>query len=144
MKNTKMQVFGGLLDLALALAAPVASAQSPFDGTWQAVGSVNGQRTVIQLVMNAGRYRETVQCGSLMTMQAGTYSVFGNTLVRTVYDWEPKQRYVVDVRRNGLGGHYEINAKPPGGSFRVTFNSPDSMFWQDVNFGGTITFQRVR
>ena len=44
----------------------------------------------------------------------------------------------------GPGGHYETNAKPPGGSYRVAFISPNTMVWRDVNFGGTVTFRRVR
>jgi hypothetical protein len=37
--------------------------------------------------------------------------------------------------------HHESTAKPPGGSFRVTFTSPDAMVWQDVNFGGTLAYR---
>jgi hypothetical protein len=44
----------------------------------------------------------------------------------------------------GPGGHNETNAKPPGGSFQVTFTSNDSMRWYDVNFHGTANFRRVR
>lgn len=44
----------------------------------------------------------------------------------------------------GPGGHYEPNAKPPGGSYQVRFNSANSMTWQDINFHGVVTFQRVR
>ncbi len=142
MKKRNLVLVGTLL--AVALAAPaVASAQS-MDGRWQAALMLNGYRCTFDLVMNAGRYREVVQSGGLMTMQSGIYTLSGNVLVRTVLDFEPKYRYVVDARsRHGRGGHYERNATPPGGSFTVTFISPDAMHWQDVNFGGTITFQRV-
>jgi hypothetical protein len=44
----------------------------------------------------------------------------------------------------GPGQHTSDYSKPPGGSFQVTFASPNSMTWYDVNFHGTVTFQRVR
>lgn len=92
--------------------------------------------------MSAGqRYSELIQCPSMMTWQSGTYVVSPEgVLIRNVIDWEPKRRYVLDT---GYSGHYEPNAKPPGGSFRVKFTSPDSMVWQDVNFGGILTFRRL-
>ena len=94
-----------------------------------------GQRCTFNLVMTVGQhYSETLRCGNLMTWQAGTYVFSNGILVRDVTVWEPRKRYVLD---NGYSGHYEENAKPPGGSFRVTFTSPDTMVWQDVNFGGT-------
>ena len=168
MKKTNLAVFGTLV--AVALAAPsLASAQS-LDGRWQAVQFPNGTRCTFDLVMNSGRYIEVARCGSIMTMQSGTYVVSGNLLVRTVLDFEPKQRYVVDGRPLGYdyrcpngrytcpgwyggpgghyplgpGGHYEPNATPPGGSYRVNFTTPDAMTWLDVNYLGTITFLRVR
>lgn len=137
----------GLRVLALwfVLTAPfVASgAQSPFEGSWRAVFTVYNMRCTSNLVMSSGqRYSELVQCGSVTTWQSGTYVLSRDgVLVRNVIDWEPKQRYVLD---SGYSGHYEPNAKPPGGSFRVTFTSPDTMAWRDVSFGGTLTYRRVR
>ncbi|HLY22183.1 MAG TPA: hypothetical protein VKT83_06905 [bacterium] len=127
--------------LVLALAAPLGAAANPFDGTWQALLVVNGIRCAVKLVMSTGRRcAESIQCGGYMTWQSGTYVFANGTLVRTVVDWEPKQRYVLD---NGYTGHYEGNAKPPGGSFRVAFTSPNTMVWRDVQFGGTVTYRRA-
>ena len=121
------------------LAAPLAFGQK-FDGTWKAGLTLNGQRCIFSLVMGPGeRYSELLRCGALMTRQSGTYVFSNSVLMRTVIDWDPKRRYVLD---NGYSGHWEQNAKPPGGSFRVKFTTPDIMVWQDVNFGGTITYKR--
>jgi hypothetical protein len=150
MKKINLQVCGSLL--ALALAAPaVVHAQNTFDGTWQAGFVLNNQQCSLNLVMNAGRYSEQARCGSLMTLQSGVYTFSGNLLVRTVHDFEPKRRYVVDGRRledprynNVPAGHWEDNATPPGGTYQVSFTSPNTMTWHDVNFGGNVTFHRVR
>lgn len=124
----------------LALGSQFAVAQNKFDGSWKASLVVGGQRCGISLIMQpAQRYSETVRCGSMMTRQSGTYVVSNGLLIRNVMDWDPKQRYVMD---NGYSGHWETNAKPPGGSYRVNFVSPNSMVWHDVNFGGNITFRR--
>jgi hypothetical protein len=129
-----------VLAFAFVLTAQFAAAQNRLDGTWEAVLILNGQRCIFNLVMTVDQhYTETLRCGDLMTSQAGTYVFSNGLLVREVTDWEPRRRYVLD---NGYRGHYEENAKPPGGSFRVTFTSPDTMVWQDVNFGGTLTYRR--
>jgi hypothetical protein len=128
--------------LACVLTAQLAAAQNKLDGVWKATLVVNGQRCAFNLVHTAGQhYSETLQCGSLMTKQSGTYVFSNGTLVRSVIDWEPRQRYVMD---NGYSGHYELNAKPPGGSFHVSFSSPNTMVWQDVNSGGAITYRRAQ
>ncbi len=96
------------------LTGPLLAAQSTLDGTWNSALVVNGQRCAIQLIMSPGqRYSEAVKCGGIMIWQAGTYVFANGTLVRSVVDWQPKQRYVLDT---GYSGHYEANAKPPGGS----------------------------
>lgn len=131
-----------VLAVLLVVAAQFAAAQNKLDGVWKATLALNGQRCTFSLVNTTGQhYTESLQCGALMTRQAGTYVFNNGTLVRNVVDWEPKQRYVMD---NGYSGHYERNAKPPGGSFRVTFTSPTTMVWQDINFGGTLTYRRVQ
>ena len=129
-----------MVGLSLLLAAPIALAQNNFDGAWKASVIVGGQRITFNLVMGPGqRYSEIARAGSLMTRQAGTYVFSNGVLIRTVTDFDPKQRYVLD---NGYSGHWERNAPPPGGSYRVNFTSPNTMIWQDINFGGTITFRR--
>ncbi len=126
--------------LVCFLTGPLLAAQPAFDGTWNSALVVNGQPCAIKLIMSTGqRYSEAVKCGSIMVWQSGTYVFANGTLVRSVVDWQPKQRYVLD---SGYSGHYEANAKPPGGSFRVTFTSPNTMVWRDVQFGGTATYQR--
>ena len=127
--------------LVCLLAGPLLAAQSTFDGTWNSGLVINGQRCIIKLIMSPGqRYGETIRCGGYMTWQSGTYVFANGTLVRTVVDWQPKQRYVLD---NGYSGHYDANAKPPGGSFRVTLTSPNTMVWRDLQFGGSLTYQRA-
>jgi hypothetical protein len=129
-----------VLAITFVLTAQFAAAQNELDGTWEAVVTIYGQRCTFNLVMTVGQhYTETLRCGNLMTWQAGTYVFSNGILVRDVTDWEPRKRYVLD---DGYSGHYEENAKPPGGSFRVTFTSPDTMVWQDVNFGATLTYRR--
>lgn len=130
-----------ILCIAFFFSVQFAAAQR-LDGTWKAFVAPNGQRCVFTLVNTPGQhYSETLKCGTMMTRQSGTYVFSNGTLVRNVTDWDPKQRYVLD---NGYRGHYEPNAKPPGGTFNVTFTSPNTMVWKDVNFGGTLTYNRVQ
>ncbi len=141
MRNMKslMVGLGGAL-VAMLLSGTPAKAQS-FEGQWTASVQVNGMACTVWLVMDPGRYSELLRCGPYMTMQSGTYLYQNGVLVRTVNDWEPKDRVLV-----GPGGstqRYE-NAKPPGGTFRVTFLSVDAMNWYDVNFHGNLTYYRTR
>jgi hypothetical protein len=132
-----------LLIATLLAASLVSSAQTPnkFDGSWKSLLVVGAQRCSVNLVMGPEqRYSEIVRCGSMMTRQAGSYTFAKGVLIREVADWDPKQRYVLDT---GYRGHYEPNAKPPGGTYKVDFPAADTMVWHDVNFGGTITFRRV-
>lgn len=130
--------------VAALLAAPAASfAQDPFAVTWRGFVAVNGMQCRFDLVMTPTRtYSETARCGSLATGQRGTYRVFPNrTISRTVTDFFPRTRYVVDAQPGT--GHTETNATPPGGTFHYTFTTPNTMVWRDVNFGGTIIYRRV-
>ncbi len=159
MKNTNKQlkqVAGALL--ALALTAPIVASAQTLDGTWMASPTVGDLSCTMQTIMNSGNYSELLKCGPYQTWQAGTYVLSGGALVRNVNDFEPKWRWVVDggplVPYNNYGryreyqggprGHWERNATPPGGSFQVTFTSPNTMVWRDVNFHGVVTFQRAR
>ena len=88
-----------------------------------------------------GTYSETERCGSLATGQSGTYRVFPNhTISFVVTSFFPTRRYVLD---NGYSGHYEPNAKPPGGSFAYRFTTPNRLVLRDINYGGTLTYRRV-
>jgi hypothetical protein len=133
-----------LIALAVSALPAAAAAQMPIAGTWRAVAPVNGIRcTFDRVIVPTGTYSELEQCGPYKTAQSGTYTVFPNhTVSFVVTDWTPRQRYIVDAVPGT--GHYETNARPPGGTFHVAFTSPDTMVWRDLNFGGTITFRRVR
>jgi len=127
--------------LIALVAVPIAAAAVSFAGTWHGVLAMNGQRCTIDVVLAAnGSYVQTARCGTLMTQQSGAYKIANGEIGFSVVDWSPKQRYVVDAQVGS--GHYETNAKPPGGIFKYTFTGPNTMVWRDVNFGGTITMQR--
>ncbi len=157
MRNTNARILalGGTLMVMLAAGATPAIAQS-FDGQWTASQQFNGMTCNFQLVMNAGRYSELLQCGPYMTMQSGAYVYQNGVLARTVLDFEPKQRPIIQggpLAQTGPNGrrylpgprvHYEANATPPGGTYRVTFLAGNAMNWHDLNLGGNITFYRAR
>jgi hypothetical protein len=130
--------------LSLCMTPLPGAAQETLAGSWHGSVTVNGMACTFDRVMTpTGTYSEIERCGSLVTGQRGTYKVFPNHVIGfSVSDWMPKQRYVVDAVPGS--GHYEPNAQPPGGTFRYTFTSPDTMVWRDVNFGGTIVYHRVR
>jgi hypothetical protein len=129
--------------LALSAVPVASSAQDPFPGTWHGVAAVNGMSCTFDRVMTTtGTYSEIERCGTLATGQSGTFHVFPNhTISFVVTDWTPKQRYVMD---SGYSGHYEPNAKPPGGTFAYTFTTPNALVFRDVNFGGSLTYRRLR
>lgn len=138
------QVSGFIAALFVVSAVPVAgSAQGPFVGRWHGVASVNGMSCTFDRVMTtSGTYSETARCGTLATGQSGTYRVFPNhTISHVVTSWFPTQRYVMD---NGYSGHYEQNARPPGGSFAYSFATPNTLVLRDLNTGGSLTYRRVR
>jgi hypothetical protein len=130
--------------LVLAAVLPAGAGESPFAGTWRATYPMAGMQCVFDLVMTAkGTYHEIERCGTVVTSQSGTYRLFPNGVIsRTVEDWTPKQRYIVGARVGS--GHWEANAKPSGGMFAYRIVSANTMVWRDVNFGGIITFHRVR
>jgi hypothetical protein len=125
-----------------ALAGP-SGAQDSFAGSWSGPVAVNGMSCRIDLVMTAGTYNQLARCGTYVTGQSGAYRVFPNrTISLTVTNWTPKSRYIVGAQAGT--GHYEANAKPPGGTYRYVFTNANTMVWRDANFGGTITYRRVR
>ena len=129
---------------ALAVLPVASAAQDSFPGTWRATYPMAGMRCVFDLVMTStATYHEIERCGTLATSQSGTYRIFPDGVIsRSVADWTPKERYIVGAQPGT--GHWETNAKPSGGTFRYRFTSPNTMVWQDVSFGGVITFNRVR
>jgi hypothetical protein len=135
--------------MLLLAVVPLFGADHRLDGGWRATIPVAGMQCSVDLVMTPQqKYSETIRCGSSMTWQAGTYTFNQGVLLRTVTDFQPRQRYVVDVNPTqpwlpaNPPGHYENNVTPPGGSFQVTFNSSDTMTWKDITFGGTVVLRR--
>ena len=137
-----MKALRGLaLAVGFAVVAHVAVAQNLM-GKWEGSTVVNGQRYSFTMTITAGNhYIETAQAGTLMTTQSGTYVFTNGLLVRNVTDWEPKQQMVVNPP---YGTRSVPVARPPGGSFRVTFNGPNTMVLQDTKLKGTLTYQRVQ
>jgi hypothetical protein len=132
---------GVALVFGLAAATQLAAAQNLM-GKWVGSAVINGERISFTMTVTAGNhYIETAQMGTLMTAQSGTYVLTNGLLVRSVTDWNPKQQYVLDPP---YGGHYQPLAKPPGGSWKVTFTNPNTMVLQDVNLKGIVTYQRVQ
>ncbi len=121
---------------------PAGAVAASFTGTWHGAFTINRQRCTIEVVLSAnGSYAQEARCGALMTQQSGTYRIYPNGEIGfSVVDWSPKQRYVVGTRVGS--GHFENNAKPPGGAFKYTFTSANAMVWRDVDYGGTITLLR--
>ncbi len=129
------------LMVCFSAAAQVATAQNLM-GKWVGSTVINGQKYSFTMTVTAGNhYIETAQVGTLMTTQSGTYVFTNGLLVRNVIDWQPKQQMVVNPP---YGTKSVPLAKPPGGSFRVTFTGPNTMVLQDVNTRGTLTYQRVQ
>jgi hypothetical protein len=140
MKASPKQIFAIAVLIAALSFASTASAASSLVGTWQSSFSVNGTDCSMQSIYQSdGTYSELLHCGSLMTHQSGTYVLKNGLLVRGVTDWDPKQQWVVDAYG---GGHYEDMAKPPGGSYQVTFVDANTITLQDVNMGGSVTMHR--
>ena len=135
----------GFAAVAFAAALTAASAQAqqnPFVGVWRAATEMGTITTVMGPDM---RYSEQVVAGSIMTLQQGNYVINGDLVSFEVLDWEPKTmpRY----QPLGTQGGYwtEVpTTKPPGGTFRFHFTSPNTVTMQDVNFGGSATFTRIQ
>jgi len=130
------------LAVILAAAPRAGVAAQPFAGTWRALATTGGMQCRFDLVMTTTNdYIEQARCGPYLTSQRGWYRVFANgTLSRVVTNWSPTQHLVVDA---GGGSHFEPSSRPPGGSYRFTFTTPNTMVWRDVNLGGTLTWHRV-
>ncbi len=125
------------------IAAPLTATAASFTGTWHGALAINGQRCTIEVTLAPnGSYVQTARCGIVMTQQSGTYKIFPNNQIGfTVINWAPRQRYVVGAQVGS--GHFENNAKPPGGLFKITFTGSDTMVWRDLDYGGTISLQRT-
>jgi hypothetical protein len=123
------------------LAAHLAAAQNLM-GKWVGSTVINGQRYSITITITPGNhYIETAQSGTLMTTQSGTFVFTNGLMVRSVIDWNPKQQMIVDPP---YGSHSVPVARPPGGSYKVTFPNANTMVLQDMNLKGTLTYQRAQ
>jgi hypothetical protein len=139
--NVRTLASAAIVVVSLAFAQS-ADAATSLVGTWQTNFSVNGVSCTMQSIYGSDHtYSEELRCGTLMTHQSGTYVFKGGLLVRTVQDWDPKQQWVVDAC---VGcGHWQTVAKPPGGSYKVTFVSANTATLHDINMGGSLTMHRA-
>ena len=135
--------------ILLLAVAPLFARERRLDGGWKAtIPGPGGQCSVDEVLTADQKYSETVRCGNSMTWQAGTYTFNQGVLLRTVTDFQPKTRYVVDINPTqpwlpaSPPGHYENNVPPPAGQYQVTFNYSDTMTWKDIAFGGTVVMRR--
>lgn len=125
----------------LSLATLFASAALParaysFVGTWHGSTVVSGMHLYSSLVLEAnGEFNELDRSGRLMTEQTGDWRIIRGMLYLEVLDWQPKEQCLQT-------GCFPIR-KPPGSLYRVQWLSSNVMRCQDVNFGGSITYQRV-
>ena len=112
-------------------------------GTWQ--GMAEGVAITLTILPD-GRFNQQAASGGMMTFLSGRVVQDGpNMFTLDVQDWQPKTENVYHPTGT-TGGYYtqELVAKPPGGTWRVSFASPDMMTMQDVNMGGMITMERAR
>ena len=143
--------------LALLTVGSVAGArEASLVGSWRASQeTARGVLTFNCVIGSDGSYSlqaalQTV-AGSLMTWQKGYYQFTSpDTVSFVVEDWEPKSQSVYHTDRPYddplVRGHMELEevGKPPGGTYRIRFTSPDSFTSQDVNSGDSADFVRVR
>lgn len=133
--------------MALLAFGSAARAQEPaLVGSWRG-SAPSAPGVTFNLVVGADHsYSEQAVAGSLMTLQQGHYQVVAPDVVTfVVEEWKPRT-YSVYHPTGTVGGYYtdEPVAKPPGGTWRIQFTSPDSFTMQDVNFGGMAVFNRVQ
>lgn len=131
----------------MGLAATAAHAQGgDLVGSWRALANIGGAPVEFDLVMQPnGAYSETERSGSMMTMQTGEVRQAGpGMIIFVVEDWQPRTMPVYHATGT-VGGYYtqEPTSKPPGGTWRIQFNGPNSVTMQDANLGGVLTFSRV-
>ena len=126
---------------AFTLAAGAAHAQS-LTGSWQGMAMGIGVQLTVQ---PNGAYIETQRSGTLMTQQQGEIQSAGAGMIAfTVDDWQPRTMPVYHPTGT-VGGYYTQapTSKPPGGVWRLHWNSPSSFTLTDARLGGSITFNRV-
>jgi hypothetical protein len=142
MRNRLAGASAGAVLLTL-VATPAAHAQgASLVGTWQGLYQGIGFQLVVQ---PNGAFSETERSATMMTMQTGVIQTTGPGMITfVIQDWQPRTQNIYHPTGT-VGGYYtqEPTARPPGGTYRIRFNSPNSVTMQDVTMGGVITFQRV-
>jgi hypothetical protein len=124
-----------------------AAAQAPsLIGAWRGIAQVRGVTVEFDMVIQPnGDFAETERTRTLMTRQTGQIHFVAPSIVTfVVQDWQPRTMPV--YRPNGaVGGYYsqQPTAKPPGGTWRLTWRGPNSVVMQDATFGGAVTFNRA-
>jgi len=136
------------LATAFGFAAPAAQAQGGnLAGGWRSVMVINGTQVEFDLVVQPNMaFSETQRSGGGMTMQTGQIQQTGpGTITFVVEDWQPKSMasYSVGPGCYNPCWHQIPTSKPPGGTWTVQFNGPNSVTMHDVYLGGNITYQRV-
>jgi hypothetical protein len=125
-----------------AHAAPAVAQTQSLVGDWR--GAYHGVNFRL-VVEQGGAYAQTERMSRAVTAQRGVIQIAGpDTIIFVVQDWAPKMQNI--YHPSGMTGGFWATGpvdKPPGGTYRVTFNSPNSITLKDVNLGGVITFQRA-
>jgi hypothetical protein len=133
----------GCAALLLVGLAGAAHAQGiDLTGSWR--GQAMGV-TFTLVVTPDQRFSQQQINGTLMTAQQGRIVPAGPGMVSFVVEaWSP-QTMPVYHPTGTVGGYYtqEPTSPPPGGTWQVTFTSPDAMIMHDVQMGGSITMLRV-
>ena len=128
---------------AFLIAAPAVAQVAQMAGTWN--GTYMG--VALRLIVGPdGRFSEVERSPTVMTMQTGHLRSFQKGVVSfVVEDWEPRTMPV--YHPTGTVGGYTTQQptnKPPGGTYRITFQGANQFTMQDVNMGGVVTFHRGR
>ena len=139
--SIKSKLLAALAALIFALTATAAHAQS-LTGSWRGVAM---GVTFTMTVQPNGAFVQSQQKGTLMTQQTGVVrSAAAGMVSFVVENWQPRTQPIYHATGT-VGGYYtqQATAKPPGGTWRLQFNGPNSVTMTDVNLGGSITFNRV-
>jgi hypothetical protein len=132
--------------LVATLSASVQAQSDPWVGNWQGNATVGGIPMTFFMVIGPNhQYSQQVVSGPYRTMQSGNLVANPTTITFQVLDWDPKTQAIYHPVGT-TGGYYtqEPVVKPPGGTNRYQFLSPNSVQLQDVNYGGVIVFSRAQ
>ncbi len=137
-----LRYLSGCVAIVLAL-SPMANAADSFSGKWRASMAFNGMNCQLDLAMSPAKtYTEAIHCGPYVTSQDGVYTVSKGVLGFDVRRWSPTRQWIVEPSAGA--GHWEPTGKPPGGSYKYAFPTPNALSLHDINTGADITFHRVQ